>query len=392
MRRSFGGRRLVRFGRRRGIRQLELTGLRHATRQLLLHRIAHHDPAALDARYGAFDQDQPTLDVSLPDAKIECGHAFDAEMSGHLLVLKGLPWILAAASRTMRAMRDGNAVAGAKPGKVPPFHRPRPAFTRGSTSDIDKLADHEMIGGDFCPDRDQRVLVHPEFGQLAFGHDLGNRKMTAISPCRALHLAQAGAELERDVAVFLFGAMPDDLAIGKPQHRDRHMFAGFGEQPRHSNFLCEHSGTHCLLRDPLQLDLDVDAGGQVELHQGVDGLRRRIDNIEEPFVGAHFELLAAFLVDMRRAVDGEFLYLGRQRNRPADLRASAFGGVYDLTRRRIENAMVESLEPDADVLAVHCLSLSAQSLPDPVRQFQLTRTAVPIGSRWPGRSPAMATR
>src|SRR5215472_1405386 len=92
---------LARFGRRRGIRQLELTRLRHATRQLLLHRIAHHDPAAFDARHGALDQDQPTLDVSLPDAKIECGHAFDAKMSGHLLVLEGLPWILAAASRTM---------------------------------------------------------------------------------------------------------------------------------------------------------------------------------------------------------------------------------------------------------------------------------------------------
>src|SRR5215813_110824 len=92
---------LARFGRKRGIRQLELTRLRHATRQLLLHRIAHHDPAAFDARHGALDQDQPTLDVSLPDAKIEYGHAFDAEMSGHLLVLEGLPWILAAASRTM---------------------------------------------------------------------------------------------------------------------------------------------------------------------------------------------------------------------------------------------------------------------------------------------------
>jgi hypothetical protein len=66
----------------------------------------------------------------------------------------------------------------------------------------------------------------------------------------------------------------------------------------------------------LELDLDVDAGGQVELHQRVDGLRRRIDDVEKTLVRAHFELLAALLVDVRRAVDGELLDAGRQRNRP----------------------------------------------------------------------------
>src|SRR3974390_3740606 len=47
--------------------------------------------------------------------------------------------------------------------------------------------------------------------------------------------------------------MADDLAIGKPQHRHRHVFAGLGEQPRHSNFLCEHSGTHCYSPRPYSL-------------------------------------------------------------------------------------------------------------------------------------------
>src|SRR5262249_55597566 len=127
-----------------------------------------------------------------------------------------------------------------------------------------------------------------------------------------------------------------------------------------------------------QFDLDVDAGGEVELHQGINRLRRRIDDIEESFMRAHFELLAAFLVDMRRAVDGEFLDLGRQRNRPTNLRAGALGGVDDFARRRIENPMVERLEPDADILAVHCSISLPLSLLDSVRQSQLTRTAVPI--------------
>src|SRR5205807_1383723 len=50
-----------------------------------------------------------------------------------------------------------------------------------------------------------------------------------------------------------------------------------------------------------ELDLDVDAGRKVELHQRVHGLRSRIDDIEQPLVRAHLELFPALLVDVRRA-------------------------------------------------------------------------------------------
>src|ERR1700752_2736793 len=69
---------------------------------------------------------------------------------------------------------------------------------------------------------------------------------------------------------------------------------------------------------PLELDLDVHAGGQVELHQRVHGLRGGVDNVEHALVRADFELLARLLVDVRRAVDGEFLDARRQRNGTAD--------------------------------------------------------------------------
>src|SRR6185503_15185964 len=68
-----------------------------------------------------------------------------------------------------------------------------------------------------------------------------------------------------------------------------------------------------------ELDLDVDTSSEVELHQRVHGLRRRIDDVEKALVGAHLELLAALLVDVRRAVHREFLDLGRQRNRSTHL-------------------------------------------------------------------------
>src|SRR5215831_15680049 len=106
----------------------------------------------------------------------------------------------------------------------------------------------------------------------------------------------------------------------------------------------------------LELDLDVDAGGQIELHEGIDGLRGRIDNVEKALVSAHLELLAALLVNMRRTVDGELLHASRQRNGSANLRTAALRRVHDLTRRRIENSMVERLEAYANILAVHCRS------------------------------------
>src|SRR5215470_4201488 len=103
----------------------------------------------------------------------------------------------------------------------------------------------------------------------------------------------------------------------------------------------------------LQFDLDVNAGSEVELHQRVHRLRCWIDDVQETLVRAHLELFAALLVDVRRAVDRKLLDLGRQRNRATDLRTGALGRVHDLARRRIEDAVIERLEPDPYILAVH---------------------------------------
>src|SRR6478609_6655824 len=63
------------------------------------------------------------------------------------------------------------------------------------------------------------------------------------------------------------------------------------------------------------LDFDVDASREAEPHQGVDGLRARVQDVDEPLVGADLELLPAVLVDERRSQDGELLDPGRQRHR-----------------------------------------------------------------------------
>src|SRR5471032_3597305 len=132
------------------------------------------------------------------------------------------------------------------------------------------------------------------------------------------------------------------------------MFSGFGEHPGHSDLFRNHSRPH-LNSSTLELDLDVDAGSEVELHQRVHGLRGRVDDIQEALVRAHLELFAALLIDVRRTVHRELLDTRRQRNRPTDLRTGALSRVHDLARRRIEDAVIERLEPDPDILAVHLI-------------------------------------
>src|SRR5258708_29842468 len=102
-----------------------------------------------------------------------------------------------------------------------------------------------------------------------------------------------------------------------------------------------------------ELDLDVDAGGEVELHQRVHRLRRRIDDVEHALVRTNLELLARLLVDVRRAIDRELLDARRQRNGTAHLCARPLGRADDLAGRLIEHAMIEGFEPDPDIGVVH---------------------------------------
>src|SRR5437667_1031485 len=86
----------------------------------------------------------------------------------------------------------------------------------------------------------------------------------------------------------------------------------------------------------LELDLHVDAGGEVELAERVDRLLRGLEDVEQALVGADLELLARLLVDVRGAVHGEALDVGGQRNRPRDPPARAAYGVDDLAHRLVE--------------------------------------------------------
>src|SRR5688500_5802126 len=101
------------------------------------------------------------------------------------------------------------------------------------------------------------------------------------------------------------------------------------------------------------LDLDVDTGRQVELHQRVERLLVRLEDVEQPLVRADLELLARLLVDERPTENRVLVDLGRQRDRTRDRRTGAPRGVGDLARRLIEQLVVVGLEPDADLEVLH---------------------------------------
>src|SRR5215469_5970244 len=108
----------------------------------------------------------------------------------------------------------------------------------------------------------------------------------------------------------------------------------------------------------LQLDLDVDTGWHVEPHQRVDRPRRRVDDVDQPLVRAHLEVLARVLVLVRRADDAVDVLFGRQRHRAGDLSAGTNHRIDDLPRPAVNDLVVIGLEPDADLLSRHVASLS----------------------------------
>src|SRR5665647_325623 len=166
-----------RFG---GFRHAELAGLRHILMRLLLYRVAHGDPAALGAGHRALDHDEAALDIGLHHLEIERGHPVDAHVAGHLLVLEGFAGVLPAAGAADRAVRDRHTVRGAQARKIPALHAAGKALADRDAADVDELPNNEVVGGDLGAERDQRVLGHPELGQLALGLDLGLGKIAAI--------------------------------------------------------------------------------------------------------------------------------------------------------------------------------------------------------------------
>ena len=99
-----------------------------------------------------------------------------------------------------------------------------------------------------------------------------------------------------------------------------------------------------------ELDFNINAAGQVKLHQCVDGLCRRAVDIDDAPMGTGFEVLAGVFVDVGRAQHAVDLALGWERN-GADRRCGGVVGSFDdFFAGEIQHAAVKRLQADADLL------------------------------------------
>src|SRR5438309_3749739 len=103
----------------------------------------------------------------------------------------------------------------------------------------------------------------------------------------------------------------------------------------------------------LELDLDVDAGRKVQLHEGVDRFLRWVVDVDVPLVRPDLELLARVLVDERALDDRELLDTCRQRDRTGDRRPRPLRGLDDLRRGLVDELVVVRLQADPDALLGH---------------------------------------
>jgi len=98
----------------------------------------------------------------------------------------------------------------------------------------------------------------------------------------------------------------------------------------------------------LQLHLNFDACGELQGHKGLDRLLGRVHDVDETLVGAALELLAAVLIFVDSAEDGDDFLLGGKRDGAGDLGVRALCGLDDLFRRGVDELMVIRLETNAD--------------------------------------------
>ena len=66
---------------------------------------------------------------------------------------------------------------------------------------------------------------------------------------------------------------------------------------------------------PGLLNVDVDAGRKVDAHEGINGLRGWVENVDQTLVRTHLEVLARVLVLVRRTDDAVNVLFSWQRHR-----------------------------------------------------------------------------
>ena len=138
-------------------------------------------------------------------------------------------------------MRYRHTVRRAQTAKVVPFHGAGEALANAGAAGVDELTFDEMVGGDLRTHVNHVFRADAEFGELALGLHMGNRKAAPVGLGCALHLGLARSQLQRGIAVLFLRLLGDDLTLLEFEHRARHVLAVVGVNPGHPQLLCNYA-------------------------------------------------------------------------------------------------------------------------------------------------------
>src|SRR5258708_22309084 len=138
---------------------------------------------------------------------------------------------------------------------------------------------------------------------------------------------------------------------------------------------CELSTVNLFHRVPERLDFHVHTRRQVQLHESVHGIGRRLQNVDQPLVRAQSKLLARLLVHVRRPQDRPAVDGGGQRNRPGNVCTGALCRLHDFPRGLVQNSVVVRLQTNTDFVALSHLCVPKPSLETAYSMISVTAPA-----------------
>src|SRR5438132_12237426 len=110
--------------------------------------------------------------------------------------------------------------------------------------------------------------------------------------------------------------------------------------------------TSLLRRVTEGLDFHIHAWRQIELHQSVNRVRCRLEDVDQALVRAHLKLLAGLFVHVRRAKHGPTVDRRRKRNRPGNIRAGTLRRFDTLPCGLVQNAVIKSFQTNSNFVAL----------------------------------------
>jgi hypothetical protein len=97
----------------------------------------------------------------------------------------------------------------------------------------------------------------------------------------------------------------------------------------------------------------VNACRQIELFELINRLGGWFDYVEQPFVCSGLKLFHRFLVDVRTAINGIFLYPRGQGNRPDNSCACSLRRFNYIGHSLIKYYVIKPFQPYSDTITVH---------------------------------------